>query len=224
MKDIASNPILTEEQKSFLHGLGGWPLRGHYYLTGGTALTAFYLCHRISEDLDLFSEEPIEVEEILAFLRSLSAFEEIQYQHSFDRRIFMLRSRAAKILNVEFTQYPFPRFERGPVIDGIQVDSLSDILANKLVAMTDRRDPKDYVDIYFAFKSNPALDIDKIIQNAGRKFGISGLRDLLGGRFLQGLPSLGVLKMREPLDPAAIAEFFAAQAKNWISRSINGES
>ncbi len=71
---------------------------------------------------------------------------------------------------------------------------------------------------------SPYFDIIEAIQNAERKFGITGLKGLLRGRFLQGLPPLGVLKMREPLDPAAIAEFFAAQARNWISDAIKGVS
>lgn len=223
MKEIAANPILTEEQKSFLLAFRDCPFRDRYYLSGGTA-AAFHLGHRFSDDLDLFTEEPVEIEQILAFLRSLADFEETQYQHRFDRRIFLLRSRTRKILNVEFTLYPFTRLEPGTVIDGIQVDGLSDILANKFVAMTDRRDPKDYIDVYFILKNNPHFDIIEAIQNAERKFGITGLKGLLRGRFLQGLPPLGVLKMREPLDPAAIAEFFAAQARNWISDAIKGES
>lgn len=32
----------------------------HFYLTGGTALSEFYLHHRLSEDLDFFSEQEIE--------------------------------------------------------------------------------------------------------------------------------------------------------------------
>jgi predicted nucleotidyltransferase component of viral defense system len=30
----------------------------------------------------------------------------------------------------------------------------NDILANKLMAMTDRLDPKDYVDVYFILQDN----------------------------------------------------------------------
>jgi len=224
MNDITVNPILNDEQKSFLRAFSEWPYHGRYYLSGGTALAAFYLGHRFSEDLDFFAEEPVDIEPIFAFLRSLANFEEIQYDHKFDRRIFLLRSRKGKTLNVEFTLYPFKQVEPPTLIEGIQIDSVTDILANKLTAMTDRYDLKDYVDTYFAFKRFPALVVDDIVRLAEGKFGISGVRDLLRGRFLQALPAAGILKMRETLDLAAIADFFAAQAKAWISRSITGES
>jgi hypothetical protein len=53
----------------------------------------------------------------------------------------LLRRSNGKVLNVEFTRYPFPRFDSRSVVDGIQID--------KLIAMADRHDPKDYVDVYF---------------------------------------------------------------------------
>ena len=223
MNDISANPVLSEEQKSLLLGLGNSSLRDHFYLTGGTALAAFHLQHRVSEDLDLFTEEPVGIEEILAFLRSLPAFGKIEYHHKFDRRIFVLQCSTTKILNVEFTLYPFPRCDVGLSVEGVYIDSLTDILANKLVAMTDRRDAKDYVDLYFALKSNPDLDIEMLIRDAERKFGVVGVKDILRGRFLEGPPPLGILKMRETLDATAMAEFFSVQARDWISSSVKGK-
>lgn len=50
--------ILTPFQKKLLKSIGDSPLADHFYLTGGTALAAFYLQHRFSEDLDFFSADP----------------------------------------------------------------------------------------------------------------------------------------------------------------------
>ena len=48
--------ILTELQKKMLEIFFSVPeLKEHFYLTGGTALSAFYLQHRLSDDLDLFT-------------------------------------------------------------------------------------------------------------------------------------------------------------------------
>jgi hypothetical protein len=38
-----------------------------FYLTGGTALAEFYLQHRLSEDLDFFSEQEVESQAIAVF-------------------------------------------------------------------------------------------------------------------------------------------------------------
>ena len=47
-------------------------LRKLFYLTGGTALSIFYLHHRLSEDLDFFSEEDFHNELIFTFVKSLT--------------------------------------------------------------------------------------------------------------------------------------------------------
>jgi predicted nucleotidyltransferase component of viral defense system len=69
--NIADNPILTSEQKSLLRSFSGSDLRFPFYLTGGTCLSAFYLSHRLSEDLDFFSEEEIGIEPVLGFIPDL---------------------------------------------------------------------------------------------------------------------------------------------------------
>ena len=51
----------------------------------------------------------------------------------------------------------------------------NDILANKLMAMTDRRDPKDYVDVYFILQDYPSMKIEDSIRQTGYKFGIKGV-------------------------------------------------
>ena len=50
--------ILTPFQKELLRVIGNSNLADNFYLTGGTALAAFYLQHRYSEDLDFFTADP----------------------------------------------------------------------------------------------------------------------------------------------------------------------
>ena len=45
-------------------------IRENFYLTGGTALAGFYLHHRISEDLDFFTEKEFDVSAITVFFQS----------------------------------------------------------------------------------------------------------------------------------------------------------
>lgn len=224
MSAISNNAILTQEQKTFLAHYRESPICNRFYLTGGTALSAFYLRHRQSEDLDFFSEEDVGVEEVLRVVRSAPAVQEVQYERKYDRKIFLLRYPQARVLKVEFTTYPFRRCEAGPVVEGIQVDSLRDILVNKVMALTDRRDAKDYVDLYFAINKWPALDLDSLIGDAEAKFGAKGVQHILQGRFLESPPSLGVLRMGEAFDPEALTRFFTTQARRWIARSLDQES
>ena len=50
--------IITKNQKIILDEIknNSW-VKENFYLSGGTALSAFYLQHRYSDDLDFFSEE-----------------------------------------------------------------------------------------------------------------------------------------------------------------------
>lgn len=217
---ISDNPILTHEQKDLLIRFRDSALCRRFYLTGGTALAAFYLHHRLSEDLDFFSEGDVGVEEVLDFVKSLPLAREAEYERKYDRKLFLLRFSESKVIKVEFTTYPFPRVEKGPVVDGTQVDSLRDILINKLMAVTDRRDAKDYVDLYCAMKKYPELDLDQLARDTEAKFGVKGVEHILRGRFLETLPPLGVLKMRQELDKKDLELFFGQQAKRWIARSL----
>lgn len=220
---ISDNPILTDDQRSFLTHFRASPLLESFYLSGGTALSAFFLHHRLSEDLDFFSEQPVGIEGVLAFTKSLPEVSEVQYERKYDRKLFLLRYARSRILKVEFTTYPFPRLEKGPEVEKIQVDSLRDILANKLIALTDRRDAKDYVDLYCAFKKHPQLDMEQLILQAELKFGVKGVQHILRGRFLEPIPSIGTLRIRETLDQEGLTQFFVQHARHWISRSTQEE-
>jgi predicted nucleotidyltransferase component of viral defense system len=218
--NIADNPILTAEQKSLLRSFSGSDLRFSFYLTGGTSLSAFYLFHRLSEDLDFFSEEQIGIEPVLAFLKSVPDVVHVQYERKFDRKIFLLQHANEQPLKVEFTTYPFQRCEEGLVVEGIAIDSLKDILVNKIMAVTDRRDSKDYVDLFYGFKKRPGINLQELLQITETKFGIKGVGHIIRGRFLEALPSLGTLMMKTELDYEAVARFFKDQALSLISDDL----
>lgn len=212
--------ILTAGQKNFLMRFRDSSLCERYYLTGGTALAAFHVFHRCSEDLDLFAEAEAPIEEIFAFVESLARPEDVLYERKFDRRIFMLRQAGEASLKVEFTKYPFTRLEEGIIVDGIQVDGIRDILTNKIVALTDRRDAKDFVDLYFGMKRRADLDLDLLMADAGRKFGVRGIKQALAGIFLQGAPLLEGLRLREPVSQEALNGYYRQIAAAWIAKSV----
>lgn len=199
------------------------PLREHFYLTGGTALSAFYLRHRHSEDLDFFTEQEIDLESVLGFLRTTPHVVDIQHERKYDRRLFLLHYHDRRTMKVEFTTYPFPALEPRLAVEGIQVDGWRDILANKLMALTDRKDFKDYLDVYFLLREFPTISLWNAIQQTQRKFGVTGIDHILKGRFLEDLPSQGELPMLKPYDPVAIASFYKSLARELIARSLEKE-
>ena len=102
-----SDQTLTSRQQAVLKLIGSEPdLAGQFYLSGGTALAAFYLKHRYSEDLDFFSEVELDTTALTAFWQKHKAglgFEEIDYQQSFNRNLFFPESlRKIQILGSFF--------------------------------------------------------------------------------------------------------------------------
>lgn len=199
------------------------PLREHFYLTGGTALSAFYLRHRHSEDLDFFTEQEVGLESVLGLLRTTPHVVDIQHERKYDRRLFLLHYHDQRTMKVEFTKYPFPPLEPRLAVEGIQVDGWRDILANKLMALTDRKDFKDYLDVYFLLREFPTISLWDAIQQTQRKFGVTGIDHILKGRFLEDLPPQGELPMLKPYDPVAIASFYKSLARELIARSLEKE-
>ncbi|MGH7853995.1 MAG: nucleotidyl transferase AbiEii/AbiGii toxin family protein [Candidatus Binatia bacterium] len=54
---MPSGELLTPFQRKVLRAFTELEESKAFYLTGGTALSAFYLAHRLSEDFDLFTSE-----------------------------------------------------------------------------------------------------------------------------------------------------------------------
>jgi hypothetical protein len=93
IRDIRDNQILTSPQKHFLIEFTQSKIRNWFRLSGGTALSAFYLEHRFSEDLDFFSTDDIPLEPISEFIESIDFIRDIQYSKHVDRNLFSLKAR-----------------------------------------------------------------------------------------------------------------------------------
>ena len=78
-------------------------LTRRFYLTGGTALAAYYLQHRYSEDLDFFSLGPIDILALNIFLKESKSelqIEKTDFQQSFNRNLFFLHTKKDIVLKV----------------------------------------------------------------------------------------------------------------------------
>ena len=165
--------LLTLEQKSFLDFFcSHHELYDNFYLSGGTALSEYYLQHRLSEDLDFFSETEIPSADLNLFLTARkSNFEalSIQYTQSFNRNIFFLSYENNKVLKVEFTYYPFTRLENSHVEGKLKIDSVLDIAVNKTFTLTQQARGRDYFDLYI-INQKYGFDFLDLIKKARQKF------------------------------------------------------
>lgn len=166
--------ILTSKQSEFLElAQGDRQIVKHFYLTGGTALAQFYLHHRFSEDLDLFTEkQEVDQSLIKAFLKKVSAklqivsINESQFMGLFS---YHLGYKDKQALKVDFNYYPFPQIGQGIKFGNLRVDSLLDIAVNKVHTLFMKPRTRDYIDLYFIFKRQK-MNLKRLILLAKAKF------------------------------------------------------
>lgn len=179
------NKILTEKQELLINHLPD-EIQMDFYLTGGTALSAFYLGHRFSEDLDFFTdaeEKMAPIEFLTGMIKRLPSLDHVHFERLFDRRIFVATFKDSQILKVEFTSYPFKSLEDRLMVGKLRVDSLLNIMTGKLFAMADRFDPKDFVDLHFVLKHRN-LKLENLVKMTEERFDIKGLDFLVPERLL----------------------------------------
>jgi predicted nucleotidyltransferase component of viral defense system len=177
--------ILTEKQELLISHLPE-EIQTNFYLTGGTALSAFYLGHRFSEDMDFFTdaeEKMAPIEFLTGIIRSLPALDHLHFERLFDRRIFVATFQDNQILKVEFTSYPFKSLEDRLRVGKLSVDSLLNLVTGKLFAMADRFDPKDFVDLYFVLKKK-GLTLENLLKLTEERFDVKGLEFVIPERLL----------------------------------------
>lgn len=207
--------ILTYDQSKLLQILAQSPIAREFYLSGGTALSEYYLQHRLSEDLDFFRDQEFEITSILSVIKSLQSrigYKTIDIQTSFNRNLLHLKLPQST-LKLEFTYYPFNQIEPPQFINGIQVDSLTDIAANKLFTISQKPRGRDYFDLFAIIQHEPRLDIPKLRLMAKQKFDwhIDPLQ--LGTQLNRASELLADPILTKDIKLLEITRFFTAQAQ-----------
>ena len=204
--------ILKGWQKKVIAFLFSIPDFKLFYLTGGTALAAFYLKHRFSDDLDFFSSEKVDavfVHNLAQKIKKEMDFSETRFSRIHDRYQFFYSSGGEE-LKIEFSHYPFKQLKEPTIIDGWKIDSEYDIAVNKLATILDRFDPKDFVDLYFLL---PKFSLKELKHGAEEKFG-SKIEPLFLGSELSNVRRITALpKIIKPLSINDLKEFFAEEIK-----------
>jgi hypothetical protein len=126
-----------------------------FYLTGGSALGIFYLEHRLSYDLDLFTPDPVnwhllenlivEISEVISGVcRTVTASPRFY-------RFELRRGGEMEVLDFvveRITQIDSVKAQFGSV----RVDTLREIGVNKICTLISRCELKDVIDLYFLRK------------------------------------------------------------------------
>lgn len=182
------------------------------FLVGGTAL-ALQLGHRISVDIDLFSETDFETNEILSELRQ-----------DLDLQVIMQKEKNSMIINarkkntnnefvkVDFVKYAYPLLKELKNEDGIRLLSVDDIIPMKLSAIANRGAKKDFFDIYELMKT---YSLSEMLDLFSRKY-----PDIAHFHILKSLTYFDDAEVE--FDPITLNETDWETVKQTIDNKVNG--
>ncbi|MBP9817273.1 nucleotidyl transferase AbiEii/AbiGii toxin family protein [Candidatus Shapirobacteria bacterium] len=132
--------VLSPNTKTALGVLGNSGLLNSAYLAGGTSL-ALRLGHRISIDFDFFSSVKFDPIKLAESLKKIGEFE--------------IDSAVGDTLLGQFNQvkfsyfyYDYPQINSSDIYQDINIASQDDVVAMKLVAISDRNTKKDFIDLF----------------------------------------------------------------------------
>lgn len=145
-----------------------------FYLTGGTALSRFYLQHRFSDDLDFFiNEDPNFSTYTAAVISELTKMEDININKNnliaTPNYVSINITKDNIPLKIDFVNdipVHFGDFRSYPLFN--KVDSIVNILTNKITALIGRNEIKDVVDVW-AIATNYSFDWKTILDLASQK-------------------------------------------------------
>jgi predicted nucleotidyltransferase component of viral defense system len=194
----------------------------NFYLTGGTALAEFYFQHRLSEDIDFFSENEVNASAVEAFLQGASTklgIAKIIKQNFLGLYTYQLKYKNGVTLKVDFSYYPFPQIEKGVYFGKLEVSSLYDIAVNKIHTIASRTRARDYIDMFFILKDSkiPSGEyLEKLRLDSKAKFDWPLENKNLVAAFLKvkDLKNEDFPKMLVSFDKKELEKFFLGLAKS----------
>ena len=143
-----------------------------FYLAGGTCLSLFYFHHRLSVDLDFFTQDFVytDITKTAEYLEKILKKKVSLAGQSLKEKtakivVYNIRFTTTDLLKIDFVEDTVGLLKKTKAVDGIRILSLEDIYLRKLYALAGmigtfdeagqkkfiggRADAKDFYDIYF---------------------------------------------------------------------------
>lgn len=180
-------------------------------LAGGTAL-AIQLGHRVSYDLDFFTNKKINVENIIRELNS--NFKEIKIMSEDEDTL------VADLEGIKFSIFHFPYKFIDDIVEfrEIRLAGILDIASMKIIAITQRGVKRDFVDLYQILTKTPFY---KVAETLVSKYGSNRINPILIGKALvyftdaESDPEPNY-KSKNSTDWSKIKKFFKTHVKQFV--------
>jgi hypothetical protein len=168
LNTLKGKGIITPLQKKLLQDISSLQDTKHFYLTGGTALAEFYLGHRRSYDLDLFTAE---TGLVIHFSRTVEKSLALQSNclirpvRRFESFVELEAEGYGEKVQIHLA-YDSP-FRWGKPLQseyGVNVNDYQDLIVDKVLAFFGRWTQRDAVDLFEIMRKeeiDPLLDMAK---------------------------------------------------------------
>ncbi|MFA6295069.1 MAG: nucleotidyl transferase AbiEii/AbiGii toxin family protein [Candidatus Paceibacterota bacterium] len=147
---------LAKSTKVLLDKLSKVSWLSDFYLAGGTGL-ALQIGHRISVDLDFFTEKEFNEIDLISKLSSIGDLEVIQ-------RSSQSITGTLDEVKFSFLGYKYPILNSCMEHNGVRIASIEDIACMKLDALSSRGTKRDFIDLYFIAKKIPMTSILELFE------------------------------------------------------------
>lgn len=207
---LKDNPILTSYQTQILRTFFASNIGKQFFLTGGTALAAFYLAHRQSNDLDFFTLEEfdsLELEKLLAKIaKETSADIKTKVKTAEYYEVYLENKKEDWVQRLDFVKEQPVVFGERTTVDGVTVDSLENIASNKILTIYGRLEPKDYLDLHFILRETD-LDFSELFEKTKKKD--TGLHEFYFANMVADVASLKHFpKTLKPFSKEELVNFY----------------
>lgn len=194
-------------------------IKDNFYFTGGTALASIYLHHRLSEDLDFFSEKSFDNLPVLNLMNKWGKKHGFRFTLKENEvvKIYLLEFADGQTLKVDFGYYPYRRMDKTQNRESFQVDSLLDIAINKLSTIMQRSEVKDFVDLYFLLKQFTIWDL---MEGVNIKFRLKADPFLIGINCLKAESFDSLPIMLKPLKLEEIKNYYKSLAAKMGMKAV----
>ncbi len=220
--------IITQFQEEALQAVFSISEAESFALAGGTALSEYYLGHRLSEDLDLFSFEadavPLLGERVMTDLPTILPGVTVSRSRRYPTFQGFLVTRSDGTLKVDIGVAAAPRLGDFDRVEGVNVLGALDLFVDKLHAFYSRRAPRDAVDVWalVTILKQDIADLEPLLfaKDQGMLVDRLGWVDAFlaptqaGEIVPPGLRSM----MRVPLDDATLRSFLLREAESVTER------
>lgn len=199
--------ILPQQTQKTVELLGSSNVLAHFYLSGGTAC-ALHVGHRLSEDLDFFTQNTFNAQKLRNELLEFGKVELLAEDKNTLHCVF-------NKTRLSFLRYAYPLLEPNALYKSVNISSLIDVLCTKLDTISARGSKKDFIDVYCAVSQGyyALSDIISAFQKKYKDIDYSLLHLMKGLVYFEDADAEHMPVMKIALDWEKVKSFFKDEVK-----------